>query len=91
MRKIVLTLPSLCLQCSPSRETVTLPQDSDLKQNCTRQLKITVENNFKVVSCNMTSNPYSMVFKHSKFFIQYIFVQYRLIKYLSIFKLTQLL
>lgn len=66
MRKIVLTMPSLCLQSNPSREIVTFPQARDLKQKGTKQLKITGENNFKVISYKMTSNLCSMIYKHSK-------------------------
>ena len=66
MRKIVLTMPPLCLQSNPSKETVTFPHAGDLKQKCTKQLKMTVGNNFKVISYNMTLNLCSMFCKHSQ-------------------------
>lgn len=45
---------------------MTFPQAGDLKQNCTKQLKRTVENNFKVIGYNMTFKLCSMICKHSQ-------------------------
>lgn len=67
MKKVLPTMQSFRLQSYHSSGGVTFPQAGNFKQNCTKQLKMIVDNTFKVICYNMTFNLCSMICKCSRF------------------------